>query len=141
MRETHDRDIELGDKTVDESLIADLERQSIEQIRHLREHERVQTKVRLVLQPGDSSRSRELRLQGVTADISEGGCSAVFPLPVMVGDVYRLQFDPKQIELPMVFARALRCRLVREDAFEVGFRFFSKVELPKRAADGDDLLG
>jgi len=140
MRDTKNDELDLESRAVDESLIKDLERQSIDQIRTLRAHERVEAKVRVVLQPGNSSQLRELRVQGVTADISEGGCSAVFPVPVMVGDVFRLQFDPKGIDLPLVFARALRCRMLREEAFEVGFRFFSSVRIKKPSASGGDLL-
>ena len=56
---------------------------------------------------------------------------AIFVSPVTVGDVYRLQFDKASIDLPLVFARCLRCRLVREDAFEAGFTFFTPISLTK----------
>lgn len=114
-------------------LIAELERQSISEIQKLRAHERKETKVRVDLWPGNSSAQGELHLSGKTNDISEGGCSAVFDAAVLPGDIFRLAFDPKELSLPLVFARVMRCRMLSEDAFEVGFRFFTPVKLPKAA--------
>ena len=128
---------EPAELAVDEKLLAELEAQSIDAIRKVRAHERVRAQVTVELRPGDSSRRDELHLVGRTADISEGGCSAVFPGPVLAGDVFCLEFDG--LDLPMVFARALRCRMLREGSFEVGFRFFTPVRL--EASRSDDLLG
>ena len=118
----------IGDST-DAQLIAELERQSIEQIRKIRAHERFSTRVRIELRPGNASTRSDFHLVGTTADISEGGCSAIFPKPVLPGDIFQLEFDKKAIDLPLVFARALRCRMLKEESFEVGFRFFTPVAL------------
>ena len=75
----------------------------------------------------------KFKVKGVTGDISEGGCSVLLPIPVPVGDVFRLHFDRSQLDLPMTFARCLRCRLVREDAFEAGFVFFKAIALPSQS--------
>ncbi len=127
---------------LDLDLLKDLERQSVEEIRKLRAHERVDTKIRLMIQHGDSSRVSDMRAQAYTSDISSGGCCAVSTSTVVVGDIYRLSFDRKQLDAPLVFARCVRCRLLREDAFEAGFAFFSPISL----SDADertkeDLLG
>ena len=84
----------------------------------------------------------KIKVKGVTGDISEGGCSAVFPIPTRVGDVYRLQFERKQLDLPLTFARCVRCRLIREDAYEAGFAFFSAICLPENVAvaEGSNLV-
>ena len=60
----------------------------------------------------------------------------------MVGDIFRLEFDLEWIEAPLVFGRCLRCRLVREDVFETGFKFFNPVDLTnrKKVVKEDDLL-
>ena len=62
--------------------------------------------------------------------------------PVLVGDVYQLHFAKGELDLPILYARCLRCRLVREDAFEAGFAFFEKIVLAtdERDADGGSLL-
>jgi hypothetical protein len=141
-----ENDLDLGapkatSKNPEAQLIAELEKQSLSEIKKLRAHERRETKVRVDLWPGNSSARDELHITGKTNDLSEGGCSAVFDAAVLPGDVYRLLFDPKAINLPLVFARAVRCRMLREDAFEVGFRFFTSITLEKPRPDHDDLLG
>jgi len=122
-------------------LIAELERQSLTEIQKLRAYERKETKVRVDLWPGNSSARDQLHLSGKTNDISEGGCSAVFDAAVLPGDIFRLVFDPKDLALPIVFARVMRCRMLHEDAFEIGFRFFTPVKLPSASKAPKDLLG
>lgn len=115
-------------------LLGELERNTSEEIRRRRSHFRVEVKARITIQPGNASDLAKLKTQGTTGDLSEGGCRALFPLPVRVGDVYRLSFDERRIDLPITFARCLRCRLLREDAFEVGFAFFVPIPLPENLA-------
>ncbi len=114
---------------VDLMLLKDLEQQSIEEIRKLRSNERMDTKVRLVIQSGDSSRAGQLRAQAYTSDISASGCCVISSVPIGVGDIYRLSFDSSQLDVPLVFARCVRCRLLREEAFEAAFAFFSDVSI------------
>ena len=117
------------------AVLEDLERNTPEQIRRQRAHFRLTVKAPVILQPGSASQLTNLKVKGATGDISEGGCSALFPVPVQVGDVYRMQFDRKVLDLPLTFARCVRCRLVREDAFEAGFAFFTPVSLPEQVAE------
>ena len=121
-------------------LLKDLERQSADHIQKLRAHDRLDIRIRIVVEPGNSSDRSGLRIQGFTDDVSEGGCRAVLPVPIHVGDVFRIHFDKAHLDLPLVFARALRCRLLREDAFEIGFRFFSSISLSNQKDDDRDLL-
>jgi hypothetical protein len=116
------------------SVLRDLERNTPEEIRRQRAHFRLAIKVTVVLQPGNASELMSFKVQGVTGDISEGGCSALFPIPIRVGDVYRLQFDRRMLDLPLTFSRCVRCRLIREDAFEAGFAFFAPICLPEEVA-------
>ena len=115
-------------------VLQELERNTPEEIRRQRAHFRSAIKTGVVLQPGNASELLSFKVKGVTGDISEGGCSALFPIPTRVGDVYRLQFDRKTFDLPLTFARCVRCRLIREDAFEAGFAFFSAISLPESVA-------
>jgi c-di-GMP-binding flagellar brake protein YcgR len=112
------------------ALLSDLKKNTPEEIRRQRRHFRVEIKETVVLQSGNASQMLDGKLRGVTGDISEGGLSAMFPLPVEVGDIFRLTFDRKKLDLPMLFARCVRCRLVRENAFECGFAFFSPIQMP-----------
>ena len=123
-------------------LLSEIEAQNPETVAKLRIHERVSLRTRVILRPGNASQVRELKIQGMTGDLSEGGCRALFPVPVMVGDIFRLEFDLDWLETPLVFGRCLRCRLVREDVFETGFKFFNPVDLTnrKKVVKEDDLL-
>jgi len=123
------------------SLLHELEQNTPAQIRRQRAHFRLAVKAAVLLHPGSASDVTGVKVRGATGDISAGGCSALFPVPVGVGDVYRLEFDRTALDLPLTFARCVRCRLVREDAYEAGFSFFSPVTLPESAkADADALI-
>jgi len=114
-------------------LLQELGRNTSAEIQRQRAHFRRVIKAGVVLQSGNASDLLKFKLKGVSGDISEGGCSILFPLPPHVGDIYRLEFDRQAIDLPLTFARCVRCRLVREDAYEAGFAFFRPIVLPTRA--------
>lgn len=113
------------------SVLRELEKNTSEEIRRQRMHFRVSIKADIVLQSGNASQLLDYKVKGVTGDISEGGCSTLFPIPVHVGDVYRLSFDRSKADLPLTYARCVRCRLVRDGAYEAGFAFFSPISLPE----------
>ena len=112
-------------------LLRELERNTPEEIRKQRTHFRIPIKTNIVLQPGNSSQLLEFKVKGVTGDISESGLGAVFPIPIQVGDIYRLSFEQSQIDLPMMFARCMRCSMIREGHFNCGFKFFTNITLPE----------
>ena len=112
-------------------LLQELERNTPDEIRRQRVHFRLAIKTQLTLQPGNASDLLKFKMQGTTGDLSEGGCRALFPMPVHVGDIYRLQFDKEQLNLPLTFARCVRCYLLREDAYETSFSFFTPLSLPE----------
>lgn len=115
-------------------VLQDLERNTPDEIRRQRVHSRIAVKAAVTLQSGNASELLDYKVQGVTGDISQSGMGALFPIPSRVGDVYRLQVDQKQVDLPLTFARCVRCRLVREGAYESGFQFFAPVSLPTESA-------
>lgn len=119
-------------------ILEELAANTPEELRRQRAHFRLAIKASVILQPGNASDMLKIKVKGVTGDISEGGCSAVFPIPTRVGDVYRLQFERKQLDLPLTFARCVRCRLIREDAYEAGFAFFSAICLPENVAVAEE---
>jgi hypothetical protein len=118
------------------AMLNELEANKPEAIRKLRADERISVKTKVIIQPGNAGDLQRMRLQGVTGDISRSGCLVLVPTPLLVGDIYRLTFDREVLDLPMLFARCLRCRLIREHAFESGFSFFAPVELPQGIAHG-----
>lgn len=121
---------------LNEQLLDDLGRQSLDEIQKLRADARVELKIAVTLRPGNSSARHDWSSEGYTKDISRGGCRAILADPPCVGDVFRLSFQDTELGLPMVFARCLRVRLVREDVFDCGFRFFSSLALPKAGTQG-----
>ena len=121
-------------------LFQELHQNTPDEIRRKRTHFRVTIKAGVTVQAGNTSQLADLKIQGVTGDISAGGLCALFPMPLNVGDIYRLQFDRDKIDLPLTFARCIRSRLVREDAFEIGFRFFSPIALPDNVVAEDASL-
>ncbi|MFQ5489431.1 MAG: PilZ domain-containing protein [Phycisphaerae bacterium] len=127
-------DAEQFSKEVAFDLMQELEQNTPDELRSQRAHFRMAIKAGVTLQAGNASDMLKFKVQGVTGDVSEGGLGALFPLPPRVGDVYRLEFDQAQLPLPMTFARCVRCVLVREGAYEGGFRFFAPIFLPEKMA-------
>ena len=122
-------------------IVKDIENQSVEQLRKKRLHERLTIRTKVLLRPGNASEMHTMKVQGITRDLSNGGCLSMFPVAVKVGDIYRLEFAAENLDLPVVFARCLRCRMIHEQAFEVGFSFFNQISLTSaQGAGGGDLL-
>ena len=117
-------------------LLRELEQQTSEAIRRQRSTERHEVQCGVRVRPGNASQAGEPVLEGVTGDVSPGGCRIMTSLPLRVGDVYKLEFAKGELDLPIVFARCLRCRLVREDAFESGFAFFTPIKLDEARTGG-----
>ena len=130
--ETECRDnVSLVDEDASFDTLQDMERQTSDDLRQGRAHERFSIKSKVILQPGNSSEFLSFKVQGIIGDISAGGCNAMFPVPIQVGDIYRLHFNKEQLDLPISFVRCLRCRLISEDAFQAGFAFFKPITLPQ----------
>jgi len=114
---------------LDFELMMDLERQKMDEIRKMRSHERVEVQVDIEVRPGNASDHAIAPIRATTNDVSAGGCAMISPVPLGVGDIYQLRFDRQKLDVPVVFARALRCRLLRENAFEIGLAFFTEISL------------
>jgi hypothetical protein len=116
-----------GEEPVDPSLLDDLE--NLKKGGRKKLEDRAPVRLKVILRNGNSSQLAGLEVQGITGNISGGGCLAIFPVPIGVGDVYRLEFEKGSLDIPLVFSRCLRCRLIHESAFEAGFTFFSPVQI------------
>ncbi len=112
-------------------ILKEIEDQTSDNIRRQRSSERLVIKAKIILQPGNTSECLNMKMLGISGDISSGGCRAMFPAPLKIGDIYRLYFDRDVVDIPMVFARCMRCKLISEDSFETGFSFFTRVILPE----------
>lgn len=119
--------------------IAEIEESTPQQLKKKRSHTRIAVRAKVLAQPANTSDRQAFQTEGVLGDISCGGCLGLFSRPLKVGDLYRLSFDRGMLDLEPMFARCLRCRLVREEAFEAGFSFFQSVDLSaldKNEGDG-----
>lgn len=111
------------------NLLEEIERSTPDAIKRERAHTRISMRSAVIIQPGNHSERRKLKIQAVTGDVSAGGCLVLSPVPLCVGDIYLLSFTRHEIDVAPLLVRCLRCRLVREDAFEVGFGFFQPIDL------------
>jgi hypothetical protein len=136
----HDSGIGLALEEDALASLADLEGNTSEAIKRARSSTRLRIKSKVIAQPGNSGDRFKWKVQGITGDVSSGGCQILFSIPLRVGDIYWLRFDKQTLNIDSVFARCLRCRLVREDAYEAGFKFFHQVDLSQvrqQGASGD----
>ena len=124
----------LHDEHIETSEILDeMKRSTPEAVESMRAHGRLSVRANVIVDPGNQSDRGSWRVQGVTGDVSAGGAQILTPAPLRIGDIYLISFDRSKIDVPPVFARCLRARLVREDAFEAGLKFLQPIELPTLA--------
>lgn len=109
--------------------LTDLERNKSDSVKQARHSARVRLQAAVVVEPGNAGDRERFSVKGVTGDISSGGCQLLFPLPMRVGDFYLLTFEQSKLRLEPLLARCLRVRLVREDAYEAGFKFLQPVDM------------
>ena len=109
--------------------LSQLEQNTCESLVRQRASERVQIRTKVVVRPGNSSQRHELAVEGLTGDISNGGCQILTGRPVLPGDIFWLEFSDEHIAIGSLLARCMRCRMIREDTFEVGFRFLHEIDL------------
>ena len=115
-------------------VLHEMEQSTPDAVKRLRAHTRLSVRARVIVEPANMTERHTWRIQGVTGDVSEGGAQILLPRPLGVGDVFWLTFDRQELDIPPVFVRVMRARLVREDAFELGLKFFDRVELPTDAS-------
>ncbi len=120
-------------------LLEALETQTPEPLRKLRESERVAIQAFTRLEGSDPTNPLVYEHAAV-GDVSRMGCRILLPAPLQVGAVYKLTMDIDTIEADTldattIFARCVRCRLINEDAYEMGMRFFAPVDLDEEKQD------
>jgi PilZ domain len=97
--------------------------------------------VQLVIRPSNSSQRRETPLRAYCKNLSQSGCGVVTDCAPRVGDMYRFEM-PSDTTHPVhgAHARCVRCHLLDEEAFEVGFSFLSPVDLHVDDTQVDSLI-
>ena len=120
---------ELFELTDALSALGELEKNTDRAILAQRASERLDIKCKVVVQAANASDRSRLTIEGITADVSNGGCQVMISRPIFVGDYFVVSFPDGMLRIGSTLARCLRCRMVQEDAFEVGFRFEHDVDL------------
>lgn len=102
-------------------------------------HRSVPTNVQLLIRPSNSSQRKETPMRGYCKNLSQTGCGVITDCPPRVGDLYRFEL-PSDNTHPIhgCHARCVRCHLLDEEAFEVGFSFLSPVDLKITEARSSD---
>jgi len=119
--------------------LAELERVSDRTLIAQRSSQRLEIQTGITVQPADASHRHRVKIEGLTADLSNGGCMALIPRAILPGDLFWITFAPTHVRVGSLFARCLRCRLVQEDLYEVGFRFLQDVDVASSlVADFED---
>jgi len=109
--------------------LSDLERNTSEAVISQRSSARLEIRTKIRVSPGNASQRHTMTIEGLTGDISNGGCLVLASYPLMAGDIYWLSFPDDNLRLGSMFARCVRCRMVRDDTYEMGFSFFNDVEV------------
>jgi hypothetical protein len=109
--------------------LSEFERNKPEIIKRARSTSRIRIRSKVIAQPGNSGDRLKSEVQGITGVVSAGGCQILFPITIGVGDFYWLTFDKNDLDIDTVLGRCLRCRLIRENAYEAGFKFFNPIDL------------
>ena len=91
-----------------------------------------------MVRPGNASERFRFSIEGLTGDISNGGCQVLLARPILPGDIYWLSFTGTDVTIGSLLVRCTRCRMVQEDAFESGFRFFHDIDLGNALQHQDD---
>lgn len=115
--------------------LAELERGTDRTLVAQRSSKRIEIRTGIRVQPADASQRHRVTIEGLTADISNGGCMVLIPRALLPGDLFWITFDSKHVRIGSLFARCLRCRLVQEDVFETGFRFLQDIDLATLLVD------
>jgi c-di-GMP-binding flagellar brake protein YcgR len=112
-----------------------LEEQIHQELKDLREFERMEICAGVALSPADSSRAMEPVIAGRTLNLSRGGCMVEVTTAPSVGDHYRVAIVGFRADPLFSFARCVRVVLKKDETFEAGFRFFSPIEIPVQNID------
>ena len=111
--------------------VSSLQSNSAEAIAAKRKHRRFDIRLKVIIRPGDCIARADTRWLGECHDISQGGCRLLTKLPLQIGSIYWVTFEPnKKANLEPLFARCVRGNLLREDAFEFGMCFLMPIDLP-----------
>lgn len=116
-------------------ILKELEQSTPDSLATQRAHRRVSMRLNVVVVSGNQSERHDFRLQGVSGDVSDGGCQLLLPEPLRVGDIYLIHFPRETLDISPPLAKCLRVRLVRDDAYEANLKFLGHVDVASALAE------
>ncbi len=131
----------ISDKQEVNELLEALESENPDGLGDLRSGDRLRRRGRVEVSGTHDDHPERPTVPAMLEDVSRNGCRLTSPIPLQVGDVFRIAFDREELDLPLAFGRCTRCRLIREDSFDVGLEFFGPIELPEDKPDFDFSAG
>jgi hypothetical protein len=118
-----------------------LEKNTQQAIQQKRANTRVAGSFPSLVEPANVSDRIIEPAQAICKDISRSGCRLVASKPLHVGDVYRIVIKDRNLDIPEMFCRCVRCSLLSETAFECGMSFFNSIKLPGASVESpEDLI-
>lgn len=117
------------------SAIKDLEANTKENVNARRYSNRLELNCEVDLLPGNVSDRDGSHFMGKCRDVSNQGCRLVLTKPLVVGDLYLVRIDSSALSGDLIFARCVRCHMLREDTFECGLNFLSPVSIETKQTD------
>lgn len=111
------------------SALQELEENTDRAVAARRGSERLAIRTGVTIRHGNASQRSSMQVEGITADLSNGGCLVLISRPLYAGDLFWLTFDDDHVRIGSLLARCRRCRFVQEDTFEVGFSFLVPVDV------------
>lgn len=114
--------------TRDLELLEELELNTRDSIENTRERDSLQLKIPTSLEPGNASDRGTLKIGGTSKEVSSTTLLARFDAPVGVGDIYRVEFDRSELDVPATFALCEQCSISGAE-FEATLTFFAPIEL------------
>lgn len=120
------------------NVLDEMERSTSDSLRAQRASTRHIIHSKVAVRPANISDRSSWTRDGTSSDISSNGSKVLLSRPIMVGDMFFLTFESECVHVPPVYARCMRCRLLNEEAFEVGFKFLTPVEIVNRLEAEDD---
>lgn len=83
----------------------------------------------LTIETGNASQKTTTALEGVSSKLSKLQVVLLANEPLLVGDVYRVEFDASMLNAGKVYALCRRCQMLNDEQFQISLRFLTPLDL------------
>ncbi len=114
------------------AVLEELELNQPENVMEVRCVGEVEIKATVWVEPSNATDRDGHKLAGTSSRIGELNVTTVFRQPLSVGDVYRITFDRKSVNLNPCYALCSKCCLVNEVTFQSTLTFLVPIAVEPR---------